>query len=109
MNSVQNSRLTVIIIGGSPVVVRTGEPTLPAALKAGDNRLEPGEILSIARRGQTLRVVSGCAWITLDGQDLTLLAGQDMILEPGKDAAVVSALEEEPLVYRLYDEPESVI
>jgi len=106
MNIVRNKHLTVVIITGTgrtPLVVATDEKTPRAALKTGDNRLEPGEALSLTRSGQTLRVVSGSAWITFDGQDTTLLAGQEMILEPGKNAAVISALEEEPLVYRLFD------
>jgi hypothetical protein len=105
MNNIQNSQLTVVIIAGtgrSSLFVAAGKQTPPAALRTGDDQLEPGEILSIARRGQTLHVVSGCAWITFDGQDMTLLAGQEMVLEPGADAAVVSALESEPLVYRIY-------
>ncbi len=104
MNTIQNRHLTVIILGGSrrsPLVVAAEEPAPCAVLNAGDNRLEPDETLSIARRGQTLCIVSGCAWVTLDGQDTTLLAGEEMILNPGKDAAVVSALEEQAVIYRL--------
>jgi len=45
--------------------------------------------------------VAGGAWVTFAGQDAIVLAGQTIALEPGTDAAVVSALGDEPLVYRV--------
>lgn len=108
MNTVQNSKLTLIILGGEgqpPFVVAAREQAAPpAVLRAGEDRIVPGETSRIARAGQTLRVVSGCAWITFGGEDRIVLPGEDVLLEPGDDAAVVSALEETPLVYRLYGE-----
>ena len=44
-------------------------------------------------------------WVTFAGEDRVVLAGQHVLLEPGADAAVVSALGGEPLVYRLVDRP----
>jgi hypothetical protein len=105
MNSVRSNRLTVVIIGATDkpatfIVAGKQEPVVTQ--RPGDHYLAYGEIASFTRVGQTLRVISGCAWITVDGEDKTLLSGQQMILEPGEDAAVVSALGDEPLVYRIY-------
>ncbi len=108
MNNIQNSGLTVVIIASSgkpAMLIVAGERTPPAALRPGERGLAPGEILRIARAGQTFHVVSGGAWITFDGQDKIAVAGQKVALEPGPDAAVVSALGDEPLVYRLYEKP----
>jgi quercetin dioxygenase-like cupin family protein len=66
-------------------------------------QMEWGDARSIERTGQTLCVLSGCAWITVDGLDLIVLAGEKIVLEPGIDPAVISALESQPLVYRLID------
>jgi len=83
------------------VFVAPRERTQRATLRQGDVRLEPGEVRRIARAGQRLRVVAGGAWVTFAGQDAIVLAGQTIALEPGTDAAVVSALGDEPLVYRV--------
>ena len=105
MNSVRYNKLMVVIIGetGRPATfIVADKQTLPATQRPGEHWLAYGETVSITRAGQTLRVVSGNAWITFDGEDKTLLAGQHMVLEPGGDVAVVSALGDEPLVYRIY-------
>ena len=102
-NTRRKGGLTVVIIAdGQPAVfVGPRERTHRATLRPGDVRLEPGEVRRIARAGQTLRVVAGGAWVTFAGQDTIVLAGQTIALEPGADAAVVSALGDEPLVYRV--------
>ena len=56
---------------------------------------------TIKRAGQTLRVIAGKAWITFDGEDRLVLAGQEIVLEPDLDAAIMSALGDESLVYRI--------
>lgn len=105
MNSVRNNKLTVVIIGntGRPsTFIVANKQALPATQRPGEQWLAYGETMNIRRSGQTLRVISGSAWITFDGEDMTLEAGQHMVLEPGEDRAVVSALGDEPLVYRMY-------
>lgn len=106
MSALPNRRMTVVILDESrrPLVfVVGGEPTPPATLRPGEHYLPCGEVARIPRTGQRLRVVSGYAWITFDGLDFTLLPGEAMALPPGDDPAVVSALEGQPLVYRLVD------
>jgi len=102
-NTRRKGGFTVVIIAdGQPAVfVAPRERTQRATLRQGDVRLEPGEVRRIARAGQRLRVVAGGAWVTFAGQDAIVLAGQTIALEPGTDAAVVSALGDEPLVYRV--------
>lgn len=102
MNAVQNNKLTVVIVANSRMFVVSGEQTPSAELRPGEYQLVPGETLNIPRMGQLLRVISGCAWITFDGEDMILSAGQEMVLQPGEDVAVISALAGEPLVYRVY-------
>ncbi|HEX3051514.1 MAG TPA: hypothetical protein VHP83_12715 [Aggregatilineaceae bacterium] len=66
-----------------------------------EHLLEVGEAQSIERLGQTLSVLSGVAWISFDGLDLMVAAGEEIVLVPGLDAAVISPLEAQPLVYCL--------
>lgn len=56
---------------------------------------------SLPARGQTLHMVSGRAWVTLDGQDLIALTGEHVTLTKSSDIAVISALGERPLVFEI--------
>lgn len=91
--------------GASQTFIVRNEPTPPFTLQSGEQGLAYGDVATIKRTGQTLRVITGKGWITFDGEDKVVLAGQEIVLEPGIDAAVVTALEDEPLVYRLYEAP----
>jgi hypothetical protein len=105
----QEGGVTVIVITGADrpaIFVPVAGRARSAATRRGDLWLAPGEAQSFARAGQTVQVVSGGAWVTFGGQDTIVLPGQQVVLEPGPDAAVVSALGTEPLVYRLIDRPE---
>jgi mannose-6-phosphate isomerase-like protein (cupin superfamily) len=53
------------------------------------------------RTGQCLRVLAGRAWITLDGRDILLRAGEDYRLNAGTFDAVVSSADGRALVYEL--------
>ena len=106
----QAGGVTVIVITGAgrpAIFVPATRRARSAALRRGDLLLAPGEVQSFSRAGQTVQVVSGGAWVTFAGQDTVVLPGQGIVLEPGPDAAVVSALGTEPLVYRVIDRPEA--
>ena len=91
--------------GESRTFIVENEPTPPLTLLSGEHWLEYGDVANIKRTGQKLRVIAGKAWITFDGEDKLVLAGQETVLEPGLDAAVMTALEDEPLVYRICEAP----
>ncbi len=61
-----------------------------------------GNVHSLERQSQILHVVSGNAWVTFDAQDFILQSGDEITLSPGRDIAVVSALGEQTLVYKIY-------
>jgi hypothetical protein len=108
MNTYQKSSLMVFVITGtdaSQTFIVRNEPTPPLTLQSGEHGLEYGDVATIKRTGQTLRVIAGKGWITFNGEDRVVLAGQEIVLEPGMDAAIVTALENGPLVYRLYEAP----
>ena len=56
-------------------------------------RLEPQE--------QIIWVLSGWAWITLDGADQIVREGEDMLVKPGKDEAIISSLHSASLVFEI--------
>jgi hypothetical protein len=56
---------------------------------------------SLPARGQILRVVSGCAWVSLDGKDTIVQCGEVLKLAPTEHGAVISALGPQPLVYEV--------
>ncbi len=66
------------------------------ASKASDQqiceRVAPGGLYSVARRGQTIQVRRGRAWITFEGMDHILEPGDMLRLFQGEDPALVSAL-----------------
>ena len=64
-------------------------------------QLQRGEARSLRRNARHLRVVSGHAWITFDGQDMYLDSDQELTLSPGRSHAVVVAIGDHPLVYEI--------
>lgn len=62
-------------------------------------QLAPGEVRSHRRNSQVLHVVSGQAWITVDGRDIVLSSGEEMAISPGTYEAVILALGRQPLTY----------
>jgi hypothetical protein len=53
--------------------------------------LMPGELLRVPRKHRTLRVVSGAAWVSQDGRDFELSAGEILPLARTRHEALVSA------------------
>lgn len=54
---------------------------------------------------ERVRIVSGRAWLTHEGSDIFLDAGQEYMLKPSVYQAVISSLEVEPLVVELLASP----
>jgi hypothetical protein len=69
------------------------------ALSQSKIELMKGFVRDEKRESQVLRVVSGKAWVTMDGEDVVLQPGDEIKLSRGKYDAVVSAAGDEPLVY----------
>jgi mannose-6-phosphate isomerase-like protein (cupin superfamily) len=61
--------------------------------------LMKGYVRDEKRESQVLRIVSGNAWVTMDGEDFVLKPGDELKLSHGKYDAVVSPTGDEPLVY----------
>lgn len=65
--------------------------------------LMKGYVRTEKRESQVLRIVSGTAWVSMDGEDLILKPGEELKLSHGKHKAVVSPASNEPLIYEFED------
>ena len=67
----------------------------------GKSKIElmKGYVRDEKRESQVLRIVSGTAWISMDGEDVVLKPGEEFKLSHGKYKALVSPATDEPLVY----------
>ncbi len=62
--------------------------------------LENGAVHRLTVQTRTyLRVLRGTAWITHDGQDIIVQAGQDTLLAASPFNTLVSALGDSPLIF----------
>jgi hypothetical protein len=73
----------------------------PAVESSQVFRLGAGSVRTLQRARQVVRVISGCAWITLDGDDIVLCSGETVRLAPGKHPAVISGPSDRPVVYEI--------
>jgi hypothetical protein len=64
-------------------------------------RLEEGAVKALSAVNQSVFVVSGCAWITVNGQDMVVSAGQRAALFPEAYPPVISAVGGGALVYEI--------
>lgn len=55
-------------------------------------------LMRLPRKDQTVEVLMGTAWLTMDGEDYILQAGETLQLTPGGDFALVSSLQQKRLV-----------
>jgi hypothetical protein len=62
-------------------------------------KLQRGQARALPRGSRSINVASGSAWITQDGDDFLLNAGDGMRFMPGSGIVVVSAVGEAPLIY----------
>ncbi len=76
--------------------------TMPALSKS-KIELMNGYVRSEKRESQVLRIVAGKAWISMEGNDILLEAGQELKLSHGNHQALISPIGEEPMVYE-FDE-----
>jgi hypothetical protein len=49
-----------------------------------------------------IQVLSGIAWLTIDKQDIILQSAEKTLLSPSKNAAVISALNNMPLILAVW-------
>ena len=70
-------------------------------MKQNQVEILKGSVRDEKRESQTLHVVSGTAWISMDGMDIFVKQGQDLRLSRGKYQAVVSNLGNEPVIYEI--------
>jgi mannose-6-phosphate isomerase-like protein (cupin superfamily) len=61
--------------------------------------LMTGYVRGEKRESQVLRIISGTAWVSMEGEDIILQAGDELKLSHGKHNALVSPTGNEPLVY----------
>lgn len=60
--------------------------------------LQNGEVFRLPSPCREIKVLSGVAWITVAGEDIILICGKTATLALNKDEALVSALNDAPLI-----------
>lgn len=66
-----------------------------------DDMESNSDVRTLRASGQTVRVIQGIAWVTLDGADIILHPGDNVYLRPGASPATISRLGSEMLVYEI--------
>jgi len=64
--------------------------------------LMKNEVYRLPQTHREIQVLSGIAWITLDKQDIILHSLEKVSLPPSKDFAVISALNNMPLIVAVW-------
>ena len=59
------------------------------------------EIFRVPGASTCIRVLSGNAWLTVDGQDIIVAGGETASVRSKKDFALVSTFDSNPLVFEL--------
>lgn len=77
---------------------QTSLPTQKSQIRVGVN-----EIRKLESNAQTLHVVAGRAWLTYQGEDHVLRRGDAFSLKKRGSAAVISPIDEQPLVYEVIE------
>ena len=62
-----------------------------------------GYLKTEKRQSQVLRIVSGAAWVSMDGEDIVLQEGDEFKLSRGADKAIISSVDDAPLIYEFED------
>ena len=79
----------------------SAEADTTSAKRSSVVRLQARTLFRTKRHAEVIRVTSGSAWITFDGQDWFVYSGEEFTLTPGKDDAVIESLDENPLVFAI--------
>ena len=70
--------------------------------------LMENEVYRLPQSHREIQVLSGMAWITLDKQDLILQSSEKASLPPSKNFAVISALNNMPLILAVWPDKNQV-
>jgi hypothetical protein len=60
-----------------------------------------GGTQTLSRRVRRVYVITGTAWVSVHGEDIVVNAGGSIVLNRSRYPAVISALQNRPLVYRV--------
>ena len=60
-----------------------------------------GGVSKLNRQSHSVRVISGCAWITVDDQDRILRKGEQTVLPASRFPVVISGLGKQSLFYEV--------
>ena len=85
---------------------RYSELAAPVSGTLEENRiiLMKNEVYRLPQTHQEVQVLLGIAWITLDKQDIILHSPEKVSLPPSKNFAVISALNNMPLVVAVWQD-----
>ncbi len=75
-------------------------PQLPTD-KAFRIVLLPGELFRIPVQNKQLRILSGTAWVSMDGTDYEVSGGENLALRGARHSALISDTKENPLVFEI--------
>ena len=70
--------------------------------------LMENEVYRLPQTHREIQVLSGIAWITLDQQDIILQSPEKASLPPSKNFAVISALNNMPLIMAVWQDKNPV-
>ena len=69
--------------------------------------LYKNEVLRLSEECKEIRVLSGNAWLTINGEDITLIQGEKRLITPNKDMVLISTLRDTPLVFEAWGDGDS--
>lgn len=67
------------------------------------------EVLRLPDGCKEIRILSGNAWITINGEDIMLTQGEKRVITPHKDMVLVSTLRDIPLVFEAWGDGDSTL
>jgi hypothetical protein len=81
------------------------EKRLSAANRMVRLMLRYNEVLRLPASGQKLQIISGVAWVTVNGHDIFLASGERLRLPSRGDAALISALGRQSIILEVFGTP----
>lgn len=67
------------------------------------------EVLRLPEGCKEIRILSGNAWVTINGEDITIFQGEKRAITPHKDMVLVSTLRDTPLVFEAWGDGDSTL